>query len=46
LALFGRRPAQSAERLVVAGVQKPAQYQTSRQGWQCREQYRSARLSV
>jgi hypothetical protein len=28
LALFGRRPAQSAERLVVAGVQKPAQEET------------------
>jgi hypothetical protein len=28
LALFGRRPAQSAERLVVAGVQKPAHKQT------------------
>jgi hypothetical protein len=32
LALFGRRPAQSAERLVVAGVQKPAQLATS-PGW-------------
>jgi hypothetical protein len=29
LALFGRRPAQSAERLVVAGVQKPEQYAKS-----------------
>jgi hypothetical protein len=28
LALFGRRPAQSAERLVVAGVQKPEQQRT------------------
>jgi len=28
LALFGRRPAQHAERLVVAGVQKPAQNRT------------------
>jgi hypothetical protein len=28
-AFFGRRPAQSAERLVVAGVQKPAQIRTA-----------------
>jgi hypothetical protein len=30
LALFGRRPVEPAERLVVAGVQKPAQHWTFR----------------
>jgi hypothetical protein len=33
LALFGRRPAQSAKRLVVAGVQKPEQQPTSLEHW-------------
>jgi hypothetical protein len=33
LALFGRRPAERAECLVIAGVQKPAQTQTWRANW-------------